>query len=69
LGAIDRVDALHRAVTDNGTDPGIDAGQHALRLTGGVQEQHARLSGSLVLAPPGFDRRDRLALISPAKDR
>ena len=53
--AIERVDRLDRAVTDNRAERRVDVGQHPLRLAERIGEEDARAPGGDVLAPPGVD--------------
>ena len=67
--AIERVDRLDRAMTDNGPKRGIDMRQHPLRFPERIGEDKARAPGGDVLAPPGVDRGKDVGLRAPAIDR
>ena len=67
--AIERVDRLDRAVTDDRTERGIEMGEQPLRLAERIGEEKARAPGRDVLAPPGVDRGEDVGLRAPAIDR
>ena len=53
--AIERVDRLDRAVTDDRPERRVDMREHPLRLAERIGEENARAPGGDVLAPPGVD--------------
>ena len=67
--AIERVDRLNRAMTDDWPKPRIDARKQPLRLAERIGVKDGRTPGRDVLAPPRVDRSERLGLRTPAIDR
>ena len=67
--AIERVDRLDRAVTDDRSERWVDMGDEPLRLAERIGEDDAGAPSGDVLAPPRVDGGENVGLRAPAVDR
>ena len=67
--AIERVDRLDRAVTDDRSERWVDMGDEPLRLAERIGEDNAGAPSGDVLAPPRVDGGENVRLRAPAVDR
>ena len=68
VSPVDGIDSLHRSVADDRADRRIDAGEHSLRLSDGIREQHAGLARRLILPPPIVDGREYFGWLLPPEN-